>query len=99
MTITMAEVKRLQEERIQKRYAEVDSFTKDYIEEAIQWAITTLTEEEGGGHYILVTAEHGTGLVECSFAKPEWGGDHVGRGMEHAAEAIVMAVCEYMEGA
>lgn len=97
MTVTMPEVKRLREERIQKRCTELSSFTKDYIEEAIQWAITTLTEEEGSGHYIMVTAGD-EGLVECSFAKPEWGGDHVGRGMEHAAEAIVMAVCEYMEG-
>lgn len=99
MTATMAEVKRLREERIQKRYTELSSFTKDYIEEAIQWAITTLTEEEGSGHYFIVTAHRDGELVECSFAKPEWGGDHVGRGMEHAAEAIVMAVCEYMEGA
>lgn len=98
MTVTMAEVRHLREERIQKRYTEVNHFIKDYIEEAIQWAITTLTEEEGSGHYIMVTAGD-EGLVECSFAKPSWGGDHVGRGMEHAAEAIVMAVCEYMEGA
>lgn len=36
--------------------------------------------------------------VVCSFAKPEWSGDHSGRGMDHGAEAIVMAVCEYIAG-
>jgi hypothetical protein len=37
--------------------------------------------------------------VCCSFAKPSWKGDHCGRGMEHGAQAMVMAVCEYLNGA
>ena len=87
-----------QEDRIQAMYARTPEFAKENIGEAYAWATKTLTEREGAGHSVYVTA-HGEGMVSCSFAKPEWAGDHSGRGMEHAAEAIVMAVCEYLCGA
>ena len=86
------------EARIQAAYAAVHEHIREDICEAVKWARETLTNLEGSGHQIYVTAV-GDGLVCCSFAKIEWAGDHCGRGMEHGAEAIVMAVCEYMNGA
>jgi len=86
------------EARIQAEYATVPEHIRDDIYEAARWAKETLTILDGPGHQIYVTAA-GEGLVCCSFAKVEWAGDHCGRGMEHGAEAIVMAVCEYMNGA
>jgi hypothetical protein len=86
------------EDRIQAMYARVPEDTKENIGEAYAWATKTLTEHEGAGHQIFVTAGRGRTVV-CSFAKPAWPGDHSGRGMDHASEAIVMAVCEYLCGA
>ena len=78
-------------------YEDIDDHTKEDIEEAIIWAKERLKHYEGSGHQIFVTA-CGDDLVSCSFAKPEWPGDFCGSGMDHAAEAIVMAVCEYLNG-
>ena len=86
------------EARIQAAYAAVPEYIRDDICEATKWARETLTNLEGAGHQIYVTAA-GDGLVCCSFAKVEWAGDHCGRGMEQGAEAIVIAVCEYINGA
>lgn len=85
------------EEKIQKSYYNVPEYIRDNICEASIWARETLTNLEGSGHSIYVTAGK-NGTVVCSFAKPEWGGDHCSRGMDHGAEAIVMAVCEYING-
>lgn len=86
------------EARIQAAYRAVPEDTRDNIYKAAQWANETLTNLEGAGHQLYVTAAK-DGLVCCSFAKAEWSGDHCGRGMEHGADAIVMAVCEYLNGA
>ncbi len=85
------------EQKIMDMYNSVPEYTKEDIGEAYKWAKHTLTQHEGAGHDIRVYGAYN--LVECSFAKPSWAGDHCGRGMEHGAEAIVMAVCEYMCGA
>lgn len=90
--------KELLEQRIQKRYASISDDIKDDIELAARWAKEVLRDHEGSGHLLFVSAS-GANRVCCSFAKPEWPGDHCGRGMDHGAEAIVMAVCEYLEGA
>lgn len=92
------EFKQFQEERILAAYDKVPEHTKEDIEAAIKWAKKTLTNLEGKGHLFYVIA-NGDRTISCSFAKPEWPGDHCGRGMEHGAEAIVMAVCEYINGA
>ncbi|MCK1543322.1 hypothetical protein IVB12_15510 [Bradyrhizobium sp. 179] len=81
----------------QAAYNAVDQFIKDDIVEAANWARTTLTNHEGAGHHIVVTGTK-DGLVVCSFAKPQWAGDHSGPAMEEGAEAIVMAVCSYLNG-
>lgn len=86
------------EARIQEAYSKVPEHIRDDICEATKWARATLTKLEGAGHQFYVTAA-GEGLVCCSFAKPDWAGDHCGRGMDHGAEAIVIAVCEYLNGA
>lgn len=83
-------------------YASVPDWIKDNIGEAYKWAFESLTAREGQGHEIVVTAcwHQGVsaGLVQCSFAKPSWSGDHCGSGMESASQAIVMSVCEYFSG-
>lgn len=76
-------------------YDAVPEHIKENIYEAIVWTKGTLTIREGSGHQFYVTTSK-DGLVVCSFAKPSWAGDHCSRGMEHGAEAIVMAVCEYI---
>ncbi len=83
-------------DKAERAYAEVPDHVKEDIEDAIKWAKATLTSLEGDGHQIYVTGNV-TGVV-CSFAKVGWPGDHCGRTMDHAAEAIVMSVCEYMNG-
>ena len=85
------------EEKIQAAYNAVPEHIREDICEASRWARETLTNLEGAGHSIYVHA-HGA-WTRCSFAKVEWSGDHLGRGMEHGAQAIVMAVCEYLNGA
>lgn len=87
------------EARIQAAYQAVPEEIRDDICQASAWARKALTDHEGAGHDIYVTSAGSNGLVVCSFAKPSWAGDHCGRGMEHGAEAIVMAVCEYLNGA
>ena len=77
-------------------YHTIPDYIKEDLFEAMSWAKTTLTELEGDGHHFDVFAQEGE--VGCCFAKPEWGGDHCGRPMESAAEAVVMAVCEYLSG-
>ena len=86
------------ENRILTSYDEVSSDVKEDLEEALAWAKKTLKESEGGGHNFQVLAEK-KGLVCCTFSKPSWSGEHCSRGMESASEAIVMAVCEYLNGA
>ena len=78
-------------------YAAVPEHVREDIVEAGIWARDVLMRREGEGHCIYVTAAK-DGLVVCSFAKPEWSGDHSGTPMGHGAEAIVMAVCEYFAG-
>lgn len=90
----------LQEKRILEKYESVDEYIREDIEKAARWARETLTNHEGSGHIFQVSSSYSNpGFVECSFAKPEWGGDHCSRPMELGSEAIVMAVCEYLCGA
>ena len=67
------------------------------LSESLRWAERRLTDHEGSGHNIELSATS-TGLFQCSFAKPEWSGDHCGRPMPEAGASIVMAVCEYLNG-
>ena len=86
------------ERRIQSAYDEVPTYLKEDFVEAAIWARDTLRDHEGKGHHFELSPEP-DGTLACSFAKPEWPGDHCGRGMETAAEAIVRAVVEYLNGA
>lgn len=74
----------------------------EYIREcdlgtAMDWARKTLTNHEGSGHDFYLHSDE-PGLFCCSFAKPEWAGDHCGDQYQDAGQAIVMAVCEYLSG-
>lgn len=86
------------EAAVQAAYAAVPEHIREDICEAARWARDTLMRHEGAGHQFYVTANK-DGTVCCSFAKVEWAGDHSSRGMEHGAQAMVMAVCEYLNGA
>lgn len=91
------------ENRIQAKYNSVDRYIKEDVGEAIKWAKETLTKHEGDGHSFYISSrqfkDSGHWGVCCSFAKPEWGGDHCSRAMQEGSEAVVMAVCEYLCGA
>lgn len=70
----------------------------DMIEAAI-WARDTLRDHEGAGHHFELTPDGvNEGTMSCSFAKPQWAGDHSGSYMPTAAEAIAISVCEYLCG-
>jgi hypothetical protein len=94
---TREELKAKKEQRIQNAYAAVPEFVRDDICEAAQWARDTLTGLEGDGHIFYVYAKS-DGTVYCSLSKVTWAADFVGRGMAHGAQAMVMAVCEYLNG-
>ncbi len=83
--------------RARADYDAVDDFHKSNLVEACQWAREKLTAHEGEGHIIDVSG-HRDGTVSCSFAKPEWRGDHSGSRMDSASEAVIIAVCEYLRG-
>lgn len=85
------------EKAAKKMYDSLDDLIKEDIQEAIRWAKETLANLDGFGHQFYVTSCKGN-LVCCSFSKAEWPSDYCGRGMHHAAEAIAMAVCEYVCG-
>lgn len=77
-------------------YQGVDDAIKEDLFLALEWARKTLTNHEGAGHIINITA-HEDG-VSCNFMKPEWAGDHSGRGMYSGSEAVVISVCDYLSG-
>ena len=98
--MTRDKFKQALEERVQIAYGNVPEYIKKDIYTAARWASNTLTNHEGSGHIIQISAVYQQeGVVCCSFSKPSWPGDHCGRGMETGSEAIVMAVCEYLNGA
>ena len=87
-----------QEIKILADYEAVDETIKEDIYEAITWAREKLTNLEGSGHLFEIVSQ-GDGMVVCAFAKPSWSGDHCSRAMDTGSQAIVMAVCEYLNGA
>ncbi|AHC30579.1 hypothetical protein CC53_gp162 [Rhizobium phage vB_RleS_L338C] len=78
-------------------YDTVPSEIKCNVFKAHRWAKDFLMRREGSGHHFCLHREK-NGLISCSFAKPEWAGDHGGMEMPTGAEAIVRAVCEYVHG-
>jgi hypothetical protein len=81
------------EERIQAFYDEVPDHIKDDISEAIPWAKETLPD---GSDFMFCISAGPVGKVVCTFARPSWSDDFCGRPMNHGADAIVIAVCEYV---
>ena len=78
-------------------YSEIPDHIKEDLCDSILWAKNFLTHHEGGGHDFQIST-NANGEFCCSFAKPEWSGDHSGRYMLTVPEAIVMSVCEYLSG-
>jgi hypothetical protein len=78
-------------------YNSLPQYVKEDTYEAIIWAKEYMTQIEGSGHSFQIYGGF-NGTVHCSFAKPEWNADHSSRSMDTGAEAIVMAVCEYVNG-
>jgi len=64
---------------------------------SLVWARDKLMRHEGEGHIfnILANDEH---QVCCCFSKPEWNADHCGEYMDDGSEAVIMVVCEYLDG-
>ena len=91
------EFKSFQEELIGQSFNNAPNHAREDLQGALDWAAETLRDHEGAGHsfHLHITKD---GKFACSFSKPEWGGDHISRGMHEAPEAIVMAVCEYLNG-
>ena len=79
----------------QTAFSAVDEDVRDDLESALNWAKETLTNHEGSGHHFSLIYEGG---FMCCFCKPQWNADHCSQAMETAPEAIVMAVCEYLNG-
>ena len=86
-------------QRAQKAFDELPQDLKEsdllYV---LTWATNFLMQKEGAGHQFQLIATKDC-RFQCSFAKPEWGGDHVSQPMDTAEEAVMMAVCEYLNGA
>ena len=78
-----------------EQFNSVDALIKDDIEGALEWAKETMTAHEGDGHHFSIIYEDG---FKCCFCKPSWNADHCSQAMPSAAEAVVMAVCEYLNG-
>jgi hypothetical protein len=78
-------------------YKNVPDFIKENLVEACIWARNTLTDYEGLGHILEISANK-DGLLCCSFAKLQWPGDHCGSYMETASQAVIISVCEYLNG-
>lgn len=79
--------------------ADVPEWIRHDLVEAANWAQEELTNLDGAGHHIVVTAcQQHPGFVRCSFSKSSWASDFSGKPGEDAAEAIVLAVCEYKRG-
>lgn len=87
----------VREAAIQKAFADVPDYVKEDVVEAAAWAKETLTNHEGSGHCFDIFPDKSGGLV-FNFHKPAWAGDHTGRHMPYGGQAIVMAVCEYLNG-
>lgn len=76
----------------------IPSNIKSNVFVAFKWAKNRLMRLEGEGHKIVLSRNKSTNKICCSFAKPEWPGDHCGKEMETGALAIVISVCEYENG-
>ena len=64
---------------------------------ALLWAREMLTKHEGAGHVFSIISDDGEKYM-CEFMKPEWQGAHCGQPMDSDWEAVLMAVCEYLNG-
>lgn len=83
---------------VDEMYENIPLYIKYDLGEAYKWAVKTLGDREGYGHSIQILQNYPDYGVCCNFSKPSWSGDHTGSGMETGSEAIVMSVCEYLNG-
>lgn len=78
-------------------YDALPANVKEDVLEALLWARDTLRDREGSGHCFVITGDRDT-MLSCSFAKPQWSGDHSGSAMDTDAQAVCTSVCEYLCG-
>lgn len=88
----------LANEKAVEMYNSIPQYIKDDLGEAYKWAVTILGNREGYGHSIQILPNYPDETVCCNFSKASWSGDHTGSGMDTGSEAIVMSVCEYLNG-
>jgi hypothetical protein len=79
-------------------FNEVPESTRYNLNEALTWALETLEFKEGTGHSFEISFDEKSKGFVASFCKPQWKADHSSQPMNTAQEAIVMAVCEYLNG-
>lgn len=82
---------------VQTRFKEVPRHVRDDLADAVLWARSVLEAHEGAGHRFQI---HATGSlhVVCTLNHPDWTTDHIGPPMPNGADAVVMAVCDYLYG-
>ncbi len=78
-----------------KAFDETPEDIKGDLESALEWAKEKLKRKERGEYSFSLLYEDG---FKCCFSQPRWPSDHCSAAMPEAAEAIVMAVCEYLNG-
>ncbi len=78
-----------------KAFDETPEDVKGDLESALDWAKETLKTINNGEYSFSILYEDG---FKCCFSQPSWSSDHCSDAMPDAAEAIVMAVCEFMNG-
>tara|TARA_R110000851_G_scaffold59347_9_gene137384 strand:- start:2093 stop:2410 length:318 start_codon:yes stop_codon:yes gene_type:complete len=93
----MTQLQSLQQSLSYRAFINSPVEVRDDLELALKWARKTLRKHEGAGHVFQLHSCKGE-MFQCSVAKPEWLGDHVSRTMSEAPHAVVMAVCEYLNG-
>jgi hypothetical protein len=82
-----------------ERFNAVPEAIREDLVEALIWARDTLRDKEGAGHDFQLSPDGvNEGTMCCSFAKPEWPGDHCGPYRGQASHAVIMAVCTYLCG-
>jgi len=85
------------EKKALEMYDSIPTYIKEDTYEALLWAIDYMTNMEGEDHSFHIYGNEDA-TVSCSLSKPRWVADHCSKGMDTGAEAIVMAVCEYVNG-
>ena len=77
---------------------DVDQEVREDLEKALSWAKTHLfIKTKRVGYLFQIHGDRNDGKVFCTIELPEWSGDFWGGPADTGSEAIVNAVCEFLE--